>query len=412
VPLARIDSAVRNILRFKIRLGLFDQPIPAPKEISPTPQSLALAEKAAAACAVLLKNDRGILPISDSARTIAVIGPLADSRADQVGTWSMDAVLDVVETPLAAFRRLAGDSRIVYAPGLRNSRDRDRAGFAAAVDVARRADIVLLFLGEEQILSGEARSRAFLDLPGAQAALVEALSETGKPMVVVIMAGRPLTFHEVASKAAAVVYAWHPGTMGGPALANVLLGRISPSGRLPVTFPRTVGQVPIYYAHLNTGRPASEKELGIPLGNPEQPTGYTSKYTDVDFTPEYPFGFGLTYTTFDYSDLRLSAPSLRKDDTIAVSAAITNRGARPGVETAQFYVRVMVASVAQPVRKLRGFRRIALKPGTSTRVTFTLSPSDLAFYDQHLRLVTEPGRVQVWIAPDAARGVMGELELR
>jgi beta-glucosidase len=242
--------------------------------------------------------------------------------------------------------------------------------------------------------------------------LADAIAATGKPLVAVIMAGRPLTFHDVAAKAGAVLYAWHPGTMGGPAIAKMVLGRSSPSGRLPITFPRTVGQVPIYYAHLNTGRPASESELGVPMGNPAQPAGYTSKYIDVDFTPEYPFGYGLTYTAIEYSNPRLSSAVLRGDQSITASAEITNRGTRDATETVQLYICDLVASIAQPVRKLRGFQRIVLKAGESRKVSFTISRPDLAFYDDHMHLVTEPGRFQVWIAPDAARGISGEFELQ
>jgi beta-glucosidase len=317
-----------------------------------------------------------------------------------------------VQTPLAAFRSLLGNGRVVYAAGLRNSRDRGREGIAAAVAAARNADVSILFLGEEQILSGEARSRAFLDLPGAQQELVDAVAATGRPLVVVIMAGRPLTFQATAAKAGAVVYAWHPGTMGGPAIAKLLLGRTAPSGRLPMTFPRTVGQIPIYYAHLNTGRPASASELGIPMGNPAEPSGYTSKYVDVDFTPEYPFGFGLTYTTFEYSNLRVSSPVLEGGQSLRVSAEITNRGTREGTETVQFYVRDLVASVVQPVRRLTAFQRVALKPGERRTVTFTVAAADLAFYNDRMLQVTEPGRFEVWVAPDAAHGVSGEFELR
>ena len=191
---------------------------------------------------------------------------------------------------------------------LKNSRDLSRDGFADALEKARMADVVLLFLGEEQILSGEAHSRAFLDLPGAQEALVDEIAKLGRPIVTIVLAGRPLTFHEAAVKSKAILYGWHPGTMGGPAIADLLFGDAVPSGKLTMTFPRTVGQVPIYYAHLPTGRPASESELGIPLGNPVNPVGYTSKYVDVDFTPEYPFGYGLSYSDFQYSNLRVSAP--------------------------------------------------------------------------------------------------------
>jgi beta-glucosidase len=410
VKMADIDAAVRDILRLKFRLGLFENPIPAPVVVQPSAESRALARRAAIESAVLLKNDNGLLPLA--AGTVAIIGPLADSPVDQMGTWSMDGDGADVETPLAALRAQLGAGHVFFARGLQNSRDTSQSGFPAAVEAARRADVAVLFLGEEHILSGEARSRAFLDLPGAQEALFDAVAGTGKRVVVVIMAGRPLTFHRVAARAGAVLYAWHPGTMGGPAIADLLLGKTAPSGRLPITFPRTVGQVPIYYAHLSTGRPPDEAVLGIPMGSPVNPKDYTSRYIDVDFTPAYPFGFGLSYTTFQYSNLRLSAPVLNAGGRLTVSADITNRGAREGSETAQLYIHDVVASVVQPVRKLRGFERLTLKAGETRTVAFTLTPADLAFYNQQMRLVTEPGKFQVWIAPDAAHGVMGEFELR
>ncbi len=284
-------------------------------------------------------------------------------------------------------------------------------GFAAAVEAARRADVVLLFLGEEQILSGEAHSRAFLNLPGAQEALVDEIAKTGKPLVVTILAGRPLTFQSVAGKAAAVLYAWHPGSMGGPAIADLLFGDAVPSGKLPITFPRTVGQVPIHYAHMNTGRPPSESELGIPIGTPLDPKGFTSKYLDVDFTPEYPFGFGLSYTTFEYSNLRLSAAQMPAGGSITVSADIINTGKRDADEIVQLYVRDLVGSVTRPVRELKGFERVHLRAGEKRRVQFTLRAADLAFYNEQMQLVTEPGGFQVWIAPDSARGIRGDFTL-
>ncbi len=412
VPMAEIDGAVRNILRLKYRLGLFDLPVPRAAVAAPTPDSLDLAERIAIGSAVLLKNDGALLPLADSVRTVAVIGPLADSPVDQMGTWTMDGRASDVQTPLAALRKMLGTDRVRYAPGLRNSRDRSHDGFAAAVEAARRSDVVLLFLGEEQILSGEARSRAYLDLPGAQEALADAVHAAGKRMATIILAGRPLTFHSVAAQSAAVLYAWHPGTMGGPAIAKLLWGRAAPSGRLPVTFPRTVGQVPVYYAHLNTGRPPEISETGIPVGDPARPEGYMSKYIDVDFTPEYPFGYGLTYTQFEYSKPRVSPEAMERDQRITVTAEIVNRGSREGVETPQLYIHQLAASVAQPVRRLRGFQRISLKPGERRTVTFTLSAADLAFHNSQMQLVTEPGRFQVWIAPDAARGVSADFELR
>ncbi len=412
VHMSQVDDSVRNILRLKFRLGLFDKQAVPPADAHPNQESLAVAERLASESAVLLKNRNHVLPLNDSLKTVAVIGPLADSAADQVGTWSMDARTDDVRTPLAALRSTLGAPRVRYAAGLKTSRDMSRDGFAAAADVARQSDAVVLFLGEEAILSGEARSRAFLDLPGAQEALVDAVKAAGKPLVVVIMAGRPLTFHAVAEKADAVLYAWHPGTAGGPAIAKLLLGQTAPSGRLPITFPRTVGQVPLYYAHLSTGRPPAQNELGVPVGNPAQPEGYTSKYIDVDFTPEYPFGYGLSYTDFEYANLRVSSPEMRSGEKIAVSADVTNRGSREGTEIAQFYIQDVTASVAQPVREMKGFERLSLKPGETRRVSFTLAESDLAFFNSSLRLVTEPGLFHVWIAPDAMRGLQGEFRLR
>jgi beta-glucosidase len=412
VPMNEVDNAVRHILRLKFQLGLFDSPIPPPRTANPTPDSLALAERMAAESVVLLKNADGVLPLPQSIRSLAVIGPLADSPTDQMGTWVMDGRVADVRTPLAALRQMLGGSGVIYAPGLQNSRDTSHAGFAVALDAARQADATVLFLGEEQILSGEARSRAYLNLPGAQEALVDAVAQIGKPTIAVILAGRPLTFHEMASKVNAVLYAWHPGTMGGPAIADLLLGRAVPSGKLPVTFPRTVGQIPIYYAHLNTGRPALPEELGIPAGTPARPTGYTSKYIDVDVTPEYPFGYGLSYVSFAYSGLRLSARSVPMGGGLTVSADITNRGSREAAEVVQLYIHDVAASVAQPVRLLKGFQRVTLKPGETRTVSFRLSTAELAFYNQQMRLVTEPGRFEVWIAPDSEHGLKGEFTVR
>jgi beta-glucosidase len=402
VPMATIDGAVRNILRLKFRMGLFDGTSPAPA----APDARRTALEAAVQSAVLLKND-GVLPLAANVGRVAVIGPLADSRVDQLGTWVMDAHPQDAVTPLASLRERLGADRVAYAPALRNSRDGSHAGFAAAVEAARSADAVLLFLGEEQILSGEAHSRAFLNLPGAQEALVDEVSQAGKPMVAVIMAGRPLTFHAAAAKSAAVLYAWHPGTMGGPALTELLFGGRTPSGKLPVTFPRTVGQVPIYYSHLNTGRPAPPGDSGIPLGTPLDPTGYTSRYLDVDVAPEFPFGYGLSYTRFEYSPARAQVAG----GTITVSAEVANTGQRDADEVVQLYVRDLVASVARPVRQLKGFRRLHLKAGEKRTVSFTLERKDLAFYNQAMQLITEPGDFEAWIAPDSTRGTPARFAL-
>ncbi len=408
VPMSWIDDAVRNILRLKLRMGLFDRQ-PAGLAIAADPEGAAIARRIAAQSAVLLKNDSNTLPLTT--KTIAVIGPLADSPVDQMGAWVMDADPKEVRTPLAALRDRLGEGRVHWARGLKSSRDQSRDGFAEALGAARASDVVLLFLGEEQILSGEAHSRAFLNLPGAQEALVEEVAKAGKPIVAVIMAGRPLTFPSVAAKSSAVLYAWHPGTMGGPALADVLFGDAAPSGRLPITFPRTVGQVPIHYAHMSTGRPPSEKELGIPMGTPLDPRGFTSKYLDVDFTPEYPFGFGLSYTTLEYTNLRLSSPSMSLVGSLTISADIANTGSRDADETVQLYTRQLAASITRPVRELRAFRRVHLRAGGKQTVEFTLKASDLAFYNSEMQLAAEPGDFHVWVAPDSARGLQAAFKL-
>jgi beta-glucosidase len=412
IGIKSIDDSVRNILRLKFRLGLFDEQTLPAADAKPTTAALDAAKRLASESIVLLKNNGNVLPIAKSVAQIAVIGPLADSPVDQMGSWAMDGHSEDVETPLAALRRTLGSERIIYARGLQNSRDMSHDGFRAAADAARAAKVVVLFLGEEQILSGEARSRAFLNLPGAQEALVDEITRVGKPIVAVILAGRPLTFHDVASKVNSILYAWHPGTMGGPAIAGLLAGDAAPSGKLTITFPRTVGQVPIYYTHLNTGRPPAPEQRGIPMGDPGNPVGYTSKYLDVDATPEYPFGFGLSYTTFEYSNLRLSQPVVRLGNHLTVSAEVTNSGSYEADEVAQLYTRELVASVSRPVRELKGFRRVHLKPGEKASVTFTLSTNDLAFYNERQQLVTEPGTFHVWIAPDSTRGVEGEFAVK
>ena len=405
-----IDDAVRNILRVKFRLGLFDKGDPSPRELpaQPDENALAVARKLASESIVMLKNERSTLPLAAAIGRLAVIGPLADSAVDQMGAWTVDGRAQEVRTPLAALRERLGEAHVAWALGLKSSRDLSHDGFAAAVEAARGADAVVLFLGEEQILSGEAHSRAFLNLPGAQEALVDEVAKTGKPLVVVLLAGRPLTFHDVAAKAGAVLYAWHPGTMGGPAIADVLFGDANPSGKLTVTFPRTVGQVPIYYAHMNTGRPPAESELGIPIGNPIDPKGFTSKYLDVDFTPEYPFGFGLSYASFKYSNLKLSAPRMKLGGQLEVTADVTNSGSRDGDEIVQLYIRAQAGSVTRPVRELKAFRRVHLQAGERQTVTFPLNSDAVGAYNEQMQWTTEAGRFQVWIAPDSARGLSGE----
>lgn len=391
-----IDQAVRDILRVKFRLGLFDgraaAPVSAPKS---TPEALAIARQLAVESTVLLKND-GALPLRKSIAKLAVVGFLADSKVDQNGTWAMTGGATTI-TPLAALRQALGPRRVVYAQGLKGSADTSRGGFAAAVEAARSSDAVLLFLGEEAAMSGEATSRAYLDLPGLQPELAAALAKTGKPVIVILMAGRPTTFHEVAAGVNAVLYGWAPGAMGGPAIADLIFGDAVPSGRLPVTFPRTVGQVPIYYDHLSTGRPPA-------LTGPAATDKYRSKYIDVSFTPEYPFGYGLSYTKFDYSGVRVSPAEVKLGGSFTVSGEIANTGEREADEVVQLYTHQMAGSEARPVRELKGFERIHLKPGEKRTVTFRLTTDDLAFWNPEMKLAAEPAAFEAWVAPDSASG--------
>ncbi|HPG41097.1 MAG TPA: glycoside hydrolase family 3 N-terminal domain-containing protein [bacterium] len=407
-----VDEAVKNILRIKFRAGLFDNPITDTSKPSVilAPEHLAAAKDIAVQSMVLLQNKNDLLPVTKGKR-VAIIGPLADAPLDQMGTWVLDGNAANSVTPLKAIREMIGESNVQYAPGLTTSRTTETAGFAKAVQAARQSDVVLLFIGEEQILSGEAHSRAFLNLPGAQEELVAALAATGKPIAAIIMAGRPLTFRTVADKVQAILYAWHPGTMGGPAIADVVFGVANPSGKLPVTFPRTVGQAPIYYAHKNTGRPPSASELGIPLGTPLDPRGFTSKYLDVDFTPEYPFGYGLSYTRFEYSNIQVSAPQIKMGGKLTVTAEVKNTGQVPGEEVVQLYVQDLFGSVTRPVKELKGFTRVALQPGESKTVSFDLSTDDLAFYDINMKFTAEPGDFHVWIGGNSAEGVMTDFAI-
>lgn len=410
----QLDQFVRRILRVKFRLGLFEQPYFDPdRDVLLGEDALAAARQAARESFVLLKNENNVLPLSGKQK-LAVIGPLADAPHEQLGTWTFDGKKENTRTPLAALKAAAGDN-IVYEQGLAYSRDRSRERFGAAVKAARASDAVVFFAGEEAILSGEAHSRADITLPGAQEALIEALAETGKPLVLVVMAGRPIVMHELLGRVDAVLFAWHPGTMGGPALADVLFGKASPSGRLPVTWPKAAGQIPIYYNHKNTGRPPNDEDFvhidDIPIGAWQSSLGNDSHYLDLGFRPEFPFGFGLTYTTFAYKDLRLDRKTVPPGGTLEVSAVVRNTGRRTATEVVQLYTRDLVGDVTRPVRELKGFQRVTLEPGQSRKVRFRLHTDDLAFYNQQMQRVTEPGRFDLWVAPNAAEGLRASFEV-
>lgn len=401
---ATIDEAVRRVLRAKYRLGLFEDPYRysdegRERERILTPEHRQAAREMARESLVLLKNEGDVLPLAKRAGTLAVIGPLADDKRIMLGGWAAAGRAEDAITPLEGIRAAAGDgTRVLYARGA-GVEDEDRSGFEEAVRVAREADTVLLFLGEHHDMSAEANNRSNLDLPGVQEALARAVHATGKPVVVVLFNGRPLSIGWLAENLPAILVAWFPGIEAGHALAEVLFGDYNPAGRLPVTFPRNVGQVPIYHDHKNTGRPPKAEEK------------YTSKYLDVPWTPLYPFGHGLSYTSFAYSDLELAKPRIGPAEPLRVAVTVTNTGRRAGDEVVQLYLRDEVASVTRPVKMLRGFQRIHLRPGERRRVEFTLAPKDLALLGPDLRPVVEPGTFTVFAGGSSANLIQAGFEV-
>lgn len=402
-----IDELVRNVLRLKFRLGLFDNPYVDMKHANQfyAPASLEAATRMIEESTILMKNN-GVLPFAAQGKKVALVGPMADAKHDQNGTWCFDLDKTKTVTPLESLRRMLGDDNVIFEPGLAFSRDKSEEGIRRAVEAAKNADIVVMVAGEEAVLSGEAHCRADLSLPGAQTAMLEALKATGKPVVLVVMAGRPLTISHEVELADATLFMFHPGTMGGDALANILTGKAVPSGKLPMSFPRMAGQEPLYYNHNNCGRPASNIVLidDIELEAGQTSTGCTSYYLDAGDGPAFPFGYGLSYTTFAYSDVRLSSATMDRNGEIQVACTITNTGKVAAAETAQLYVRDLVGSLTRPVRELKGFEKITLNPGESREVKFTVKASDLAFHTSSTTTVIEPGEFQVWVSTDSASG--------
>lgn len=443
----QIDACVRDILRLKFRLGLFDNPYCAIDSAEFfTPAALSAAQRAAEESAVLLKNN-GILPLSTynsqlpstlnsqhsttsnsqllstinyQPSTILICGPLANSQHDQNGTWCFDKVDSMTVTPLMAFRQLAkeGKIRLIEQTGKHWSREVSQSNINSLVQLAKQADIVLYFGGEESILSGEARCRANLNLPGDQTEQLKALKATGKPLVLTVMAGRPLCIGEETALADAVLYAFHGGTMQGPALANLLTGVVAPSGRLPMTFPQAVGQIPMYYNCRNTGRPTDHPVLidQIPVGAPQFSLGESSYWLEYGIEPLFPFGYGLTYTTFEYGTPVLSDTVLHagKAQSLTVRCAIRNTGNVDAVAVPQLYIRDLVGSLTRPVRELKGFDRIAIPAGESREVSFALTEDDLAYWhlangitlgaDGGYTRSAEQGDFLLWVAPNSAEG--------
>lgn len=411
ITMEQIDDAVMNILKVKYRLGLFDNPYADPEAEKKIldPAFLEHARSVARQSAVLLKNENAALPLdAGKISSVAVIGPLADAPRDQLGTWCFDGREENSITPLKALRDLLGENKVNYVQALAYSRDKSEAGFAAAVAAARRSDAILFFGGEEWILSGEGQSRGEIDMPGAQTELLEALAATGKPVILVVMAGRPLAIGRELDLSDAVLYAWHAGTMAGPAITDLLFGKESPSGKLPVTFVKGAGQIPFYYYRNNTGRPATDASWtpfdSIPTINPQSSLGYRTFHLDYGYTPLLPFGYGLSYTTFDYSDLTLSSQVMKMDGTLTVRAKVTNSGEMDADEIVQFYVRDRVGSITRPIKELKGYKRLRINKGETADVEFTLTASDLAFFNGH-KTVTEPGLFDVWIGPNSDEGL-------
>ncbi len=402
VPLTLIDEAVRRVLRLKVGLGLFDHPYTDETLIEKVllqEEYRALALEVAQEAMVLLKNDN-ILPLAPQPR-VAVIGPLADNRPDLLGCWALVNHPEDVETVLEGLRVYLTEDAMTYASGCPIKED-DITGIPAAVAAAKEADVVVLVLGEGADMSGEGHSRVHLGLPGRQQELVDAIAETGKPLVCVLMSGRPLVIPRLAGQVNALLAAWHGGIRAGRAIADILFGVVNPSGKLTASWPRAEGQIPVYYAHKNTGRPSAE------AGTKQFAEAFKSVFIDVPNSPLFPFGYGLSYTTFGYRDLNIEQAVLRLDGTLVVSATVTNNGARAGSEVVQLYVRDLVGSVTRPVKELKGFQKISLQPGEAQVVRFEVPVRELGFTGRNMGYTVEPGAFKVWVGPDSTGGLEGE----
>ncbi len=400
-----VNQAVRRVLRAKFALGLFDHPYRNCDTLRERtemlkPEYLALARKLAQQAIVLLQNKRRVLPLSKNLKRLALIGPLVDDRREPKGPWAAEGRPEDVVTVLEGVRtKLGPDVRLEVVKGCEIVGDSGVA-FGRAVRAAQAADAVIVVVGERETMSGEAASRAYLDLPGRQEELVRKLAGTGRRLIVVVMSGRPLTLASVAEQCDALLQAWFLGSQSGNAIADIVFGDANPSGKLPVTFPRTLGQVPIYYNHKSTGRP------------PVDTLKYTSKYIDAPTTPLFPFGFGLSYTTFVYKNLRLSDSTISMEQPVRVMVDVENVGERDGEEVVQMYVQDEVASVTRPVKELKGFRRVALRAAEKKTAEFILTPDDLSFYDLNMKRVIEPGWFTVMVGGSSEAFLETRFEVR
>ncbi|HEE9195517.1 TPA: beta-glucosidase BglX [Salmonella enterica subsp. enterica serovar Typhimurium] len=428
VTMAELDDATRHVLNVKYDMGLFNDPYShlGPKESDPVDTNAESrlhrkeAREVARESVVLLKNRLETLPLKKSG-TIAVVGPLADSQRDVMGSWSAAGVANQSVTVLAGIQNAVGDgAKILYAKGANITNDKGIVDFLnlyeeavkidprspqamidEAVQAAKQADVVVAVVGESQGMAHEASSRTNITIPQSQRDLITALKATGKPLVLVLMNGRPLALVKEDQQADAILETWFAGTEGGNAIADVLFGDYNPSGKLPISFPRSVGQIPVYYSHLNTGRPY----------NPEKPNKYTSRYFDEANGPLYPFGYGLSYTTFTVSDVTLSSPTMQRDGKVTASVEVTNTGKREGATVIQMYLQDVTASMSRPVKQLKGFEKITLKPGERKTVSFPIDIEALKFWNQQMKYDAEPGKFNVFIGVDSARVKQGSFEL-
>jgi beta-glucosidase len=412
ITMAELDNAVRHVLTLKYLAGMFDHPSTDPNRVKTaelTPANLNQARTAADESMVLLNNKNNALPLSPSTPSIAVVGPLADDALDQLGpdvpigydlTPADLKPVDKISTVLDGIKAAAPNATVTYAQGCDISTGcTSDSGFADAVNAAKSAAVTVIVAGEPSSDSGEASSRSMLDLPGDQLQLIQQIAATGKPYVVVLMNGRPLTIPWLADKAPALLEAWYPGTEGGNAVADVLFGKVNPSGKLPISFPRNVGQIPISYNELPTGRPYDPNNK------------YTSKYLDVPNSPQYAFGYGLSYTTFSFSSPHLSSTSVSPNGTLTVTDTVTNTGSRSGTDVAQLYLHEDDTTILQPVQKLEGFQRVTLAPGQSETVTFKLGRQNLGYYNDQGQFVVQPGPFSVWVSDQSGQGTPSSFTL-
>lgn len=407
-----INKSVRRILRVKFLLGLFDNPyaycdIQREKNTIMSKEIQDAALKVAQESIVLLKNEKNILPLKKDIKTIAVIGPLADDKENPLGGWAAFGNPDDVLSVIDGLKNKVSNTKILYSKGCEIESD-SKDGFSDAISKAKNSDVVILVLGEGRDMSGEARNRASLNLPGVQEDLVKEIYKTGKPIVVILMNGRPLSIEWIDKNISGIIEAWFPGIKAGQAIADVLFGDINPSGKLPVTFPRTVGQVPIYYNHKNTGRPPS-------ILNP-----FSSKYIDVPYTPLYPFGFGLSYTNFNYNNLQLNKDKISFNDTLSITIQVKNIGNYDGKEVVQLYIQDLVGSITRPVKELKRFKKIFLKKGETQTVEFKITKDDLAFWTwesnssligKDVKYIIEPGKFKVFVGTNSDKVLEKEFEL-